>query len=87
MINLCSSVLAGLVSVTASCSRIEIYGASIIGLVGGIIFSWSKKLMIRFEIDDPLDVSEIHGFCGIWSILAVGLFDTELGLFYGGNPD
>ena len=83
--NLCSSVLAGLVSVTAGCSRIEIIGAVMIGMTGGVIFSCAKKVLSRYEIDDPLDVSEIHGFCGLWSILAVGFFDTELGLFYGGQ--
>ena len=78
-------MLAGLVSVTASCARIEIFGACIIGIIGAIIYSSSKKVLQRFEIDDPLDVSMIHAFCGIWSIIAVGLFDTEKGLFYEGN--
>jgi ammonia channel protein AmtB len=40
---------------------------------------------VRFEVDDPLDNSLIHGFCGLWSIFAVGLFDREKGLLYTGK--
>jgi ammonia channel protein AmtB len=40
----------------------------------------------RYEIDDPLDITQVHGFCGIWSVIAVGVFDIERGFFYTGNP-
>lgn len=52
-----------------------------------MIYSSTKKLIVRAEIDDPLDISEVHGFCGIWSIVALGLFDREKGLIYTGNSD
>lgn len=58
-----------------------------IGLLGSMIYSSTKKLIVRAEIDDPLDISEVHGFCGIWSIVALGLFDREKGLIYTGNSD
>ena len=41
--------------------------------------------MEAYQIDDPLDISEVHGFCGIWSILALGLFDREQGLLTTGS--
>lgn len=41
--------------------------------------------MIKLKIDDPLDASPVHGFCGAWGVLAVGLFDKTDGVFYGGN--
>ena len=42
-------------------------------------------MMDRYEIDDPLHSSTIHGFCGIWSIIAEGLFDPEDGFLNTGN--
>jgi Amt family ammonium transporter len=83
---LCNGVLAGLVSVTAGCARIELWSAAIIGIIGSMIFLLSKKLIQRNEIDDPMDISEIHGVCGWWSIIAVGIFDVEEGLIYTGMP-
>lgn len=84
---LCNGVLAGMVSVTSSCNNIELYAAGIIGSVGGLIYIQTKKIVQRFEIDDPLDISEVHGFCGIWSVIAVGIFDKDKGFFSTGNAD
>jgi Amt family ammonium transporter len=84
---LCGGVLAGLVSVTAACAKINLWSASAIGFIGAIIYKQTGAIIQRFEIDDPLDISEIHGFCGIWSILAVGLFDLEFGLLFTGKLD
>ena len=82
----CNGVLAGLVSVTASCNNISLWAACIIGVIGSVIYVQTRKLIWRYEIDDPLDVSEVHGFCGIWSVIAVGIFDKESGFFYTGIP-
>jgi len=77
--------LAGLVSVTASCNNVELWAACCIGIIGSIIYSQSKKMITRYEIDDPLDISEVHGFCGIWSLISVGIFDIDRGFFYTGS--
>ena len=37
----------------------------------------------KLKIDDPLDAFAVHGICGIWGTLAVGLLDYERGLFFG----
>lgn len=74
---MCNGVLAGLVSVTASSYNIDLWAAALIGVIGSIIYSSTKKIIIRYEIDDPLDVSEVHGFCGIWAVIAVGIFDLD----------
>jgi Amt family ammonium transporter len=84
---LCNAILAGLVSVTSSSSNIELWAAALIGVIGSVIYSSTKKIIVRNEIDDPLDVCEVHGFCGIWSILAIGLFDIDKGLVYTGRLD
>jgi Amt family ammonium transporter len=41
--------------------------------------------MEKLEIDDPVEATQVHGFCGIWGCIAIALFHTEKGLFYGGG--
>ena len=84
---LCNGVLAGLVSVTASCNQISLWAACLIGVTGSVIYVQTKKIVSRYEIDDPLDITQVHGFCGIWSVIAVGIFDLNKGFFYTGNPE
>lgn len=81
-----NSIMAGLISSTGSCGYVDSFGASIIGIISGLIYCLGVKLVKRFEIDDPLEVSQTHLACGIWGILAIGLFHTDLGLFYVGKP-
>ena len=54
---LCNGVLAGLVSVTASCNQISLWAACLIGCIGSVIYVQTKKLVSRYEIDDPLDIT------------------------------
>lgn len=49
-------------------------------LVEGVRFIDSK-----LRIDDPVGAVTVHGFCGIWGTMAVGLLDTANGLFYSGS--
>ena len=45
----------------------------------------STKILIRWKVDDPIEASQIHGFCGIWGVIAVGIFDLDVGLLYTGS--
>lgn len=82
-----TGILAGLVSVSASCSVVEPYASAIIGAIGGAVYYASSTLIKRFQIDDPLDASPIHFFCGIWGVLSAGLFATPKNVknAYGGG--
>ena len=82
---LCNGILAGLVSITAGCDGVTDYGACIIGIIGGLIYKASSDLLQKLEIDDPIDAFPVHGMCGIWGVLAVGFFNKDNGIFYGGN--
>ena len=84
-VQVCNAVLAGLVSVTASSYNIELWAAACIGMIGSVIYNQSRKMIIRYEIDDPLDVTEVHGACGFWSVIALGLFDIDQGMLYTGD--
>lgn len=82
-----NSVIAGLVSVTAPCSVIEPWAAFVIGIIGAIVFICSSKLLVKLRIDDPLDAAPLHGFCGIWGVLSVGIFGTDANAAFAGYPN
>ena len=75
----------GLVSITGCCNSIEPYNACIIGIISGFVYFFGLKILEKFKIDDPIESSIVHGFGGIWGVLAVGFFDRETGVFYSGN--
>jgi Amt family ammonium transporter len=73
--------LGGLVAVTAPCYWINPLGAVIIGAVAGILVPLATDLLEHLRIDDPVGAVPVHGACGIWGTLAVGLFATgEFGI-------
>ncbi|NEQ30721.1 MAG: ammonium transporter [Leptolyngbya sp. SIO4C5] len=80
-----NGILAGLVGITAGCAGVGYWGAVIIGLIAGVIVVFSVAFFDSIKIDDPVGAISVHLVCGIWGTLAVGLFDLELGLFYGGG--
>lgn len=77
---LANGILAGLVSITGVCDRCEPWSAFIIGLFGGIVYSLACKLCQKLGVDDPIEAAQVHGFCGMWGLIAVGIFDNEKGL-------
>jgi Amt family ammonium transporter len=81
-----NGALAGLVGITAGCDGVSPLGAVAIGLVAGGIVVLSVLAIDRvLKVDDPVGAVSVHGVCGAWGTLAVGLFNTESGLFYGGG--
>ncbi len=78
--------LAGLVGITAGCSAVSPNGALIIGAIAGILMIYSVEFFDRVaKVDDPVGAISVHGVCGIFGTVAVGLFATDGGLFYGGG--
>jgi len=89
-----NGALAGLVSITACCGSVSIVGAMAIGLIGGIIAVFAVLFFEqKLRVDDPVGAVSVHGICGVWGTLAVGLFGSTAidaglasdGLFYGGT--
>jgi len=81
-----NGALAGLVSITAPCDAVSPAGALCIGAIGGALVVLSVLFIDHvLKVDDPVGAVSVHGVCGAWGTLAVGLFNMETGLFYGGG--
>jgi Amt family ammonium transporter len=98
-----NGLLGGLVAITAPCYWVSPGGAILIGCIAGVVVPLGVDFMEHVRIDDPIGAVVVHGFCGIWGTLSLGLFasgqfglptpdgvDTSTvvkGLFYGGGLD
>ena len=72
-----NGVLAGLVGITAGTAAMS-FGMSIVtGLIAGVIMVLAVIGFERAGIDDPVGAISVHGVCGLWGLIAVGLFTTE----------
>ena len=80
-----NGALAGLVGITAGCDVISPGWSLVVGLLGGIICVEGVFLFDKLKIDDPVGAITVHGLCGLFGTLAVGLFGTDVGLFTGGG--
>ncbi|MDQ2678954.1 MAG: ammonium transporter [Actinomycetota bacterium] len=90
-----NGMLAGLVGITAGCGAVYNWAAVVIGLVAGVLVIFAVDFFDKvLKVDDPVGAIAVHGVCGAWGVVAVGLFSaTEVegfwkkGLFYGGGFD
>jgi len=90
-----NGMLAGLVAITAPCAFVAPWAAAVIGCIAPILTIEAVFIFERrFKIDDPVGAISVHGVCGLWGLLAVGLFARyddvflgreKAGLFYGGG--
>jgi Amt family ammonium transporter len=93
--------LAGLVAITCPCYWVSPTGAVLLGAVAGVVVILGIDLLEWLRIDDPIGAVPVHGICGIWGTISLGLFacgrygatgpispDNSAplkGLFYGGG--
>jgi ammonium transporter, Amt family len=92
-----NGLLAGLVAITAPCAFVNPVAAFIIGGIAGILVVLSVLFVDGvLKVDDPVGAISVHGTCGAWGVLSLGLFadgtygdgwnsvkGTVTGLFYG----
>lgn len=83
--SLANGLLAGLVAITGVCDRVDPWAAFIIGIIGGVVYSLACKFCHICHVDDPIEASSVHGFTGMWGLIATGFFDNEEGLFSGAD--
>ena len=84
--------LAGLVGITAGCDALDAIGATVVGVVSGILVVVAVEFLdLKLHIDDPVGAVGVHLFNGVWGTLAVGLLANPEapaglnGLFYTGS--
>ncbi len=94
-----NGLLAGLVAITAPSGFVNTVGAAIIGFFAGMLVCLSVEFFERvMKVDDPVGAISVHGACGLWGVISVGLFadgtsnyggswngvnGSVTGLFYG----
>lgn len=66
--------LAGLVAVTAPCAFVAPWAALVIGGIGGVVVVFSIFFVDRLKVDDPVGAVSVHGVCGLWGVIALGIF-------------
>ena len=93
--------LAGLVAITCPCYWVSPAGSLVLGGIAGVIVVIAVDVLEYLRIDDPIGAVPVHGICGIWGTISLGLFacgkygatgpiaadnSAQLkGLFYGGG--
>lgn len=96
-----NGLLGGLVAITAPCGSVSSWGAVVIGLIAGFIIYFGVMFNENvLKVDDPVGAVTVHGYCGSWGLISVGLFAVGMGkgiladavytaevpgLFYGGG--
>lgn len=78
-----NSSLAGLVMITGVCDDVSVYSALLIGLFSGLIYLTATQVLERYRVDDPVEAVQIHGVCGFFGLLNVGVFGNQKGLVSG----
>ncbi len=94
-----NGLLAGLVAITAPSGFVNPTGSAIIGFIAGVLVCISVMFVENtLKVDDPVGAISVHGTCGLWGVLSVGLFadgtsnyggswngvtGSVTGLFYG----
>jgi Amt family ammonium transporter len=82
-----NGALAGLVGITAGCDLIAPGWSLVVGGIAGVLCVEGVFFPDKVEIDDPVGAITVHGICGIFGTLAVGLFGDGVGLVVGGGAN
>ena len=83
-----NGILGGLVGITACCDCMSDWQAILVGAISGVLVIAGVLMLDKWKIDDPVGAWPVHGLCGIWGCLAIGILpndyitngDTSLGV-------
>jgi Amt family ammonium transporter len=80
-----NGTLAGLVAITAPCNAVSVGSSIVIGAIAGVLVVYAVLFFDKVKLDDPVGALSVHLVNGVFGTLAVGLFATDGGLFFGGG--
>ena len=81
-----NGILAGLVAITAPCAVVSPQWALVIGVLAGILVVYAVDFFeSKLKIDDPVGAISVHGVCGVFGTICVGLFSSANGLITTGS--
>jgi Amt family ammonium transporter len=69
-----NGMLAGLVAITAPCAFVDPWAAVTIGAIAGVVVVIAVGFFDVRGVDDPVGAISVHGVCGLWGVLSVGVF-------------
>ncbi|HWA95898.1 MAG TPA: ammonium transporter [Terracidiphilus sp.] len=80
-----NGLLAGLVAITAPSGFVNPICSGIIGFIAGVLVCLSCSFVENtLKVDDPVGAISVHGACGLWGVLSVGLFADGTSNYGGG---
>ncbi|CAG7653984.1 unnamed protein product [Allacma fusca] len=72
-----NAVLGALVGITAGCAVMHSVEAFSTGVIGACVVLLAAYIPDLLKVDDPVGATAVHGFGGIWGLLAVGVFAED----------
>ncbi len=69
-----NGMLAGLVAITAPCAFVTPGASAVIGIISGVLVVEAILFIEKRGIDDVVGAIAVHGVCGTFGVLAVGIF-------------
>src|SRR5262249_30986478 len=70
-----NGMLAGLVAITAPCAFTSAAWSAVIGSIAGVLVIWAAGFVENtLKVDDPVGAVAVHGVCGAFGVLSVGIF-------------
>ncbi len=72
-----NGMLAGLVAITAPCAFVDPWAAALIGALAGVLVVFAAVFIdTKLHVDDPVGAIAVHGVCGTFGVLCIGLFSN-----------
>ncbi|MBB3208696.1 Amt family ammonium transporter [Rhodopirellula rubra] len=69
-----NGALGGLVGITACCDAFSNTMSIVVGGIAGVLVVLSIVALDKLKIDDPVGAFPVHGVCGVWGCMTMGIF-------------
>ena len=77
-----NGALTGMVVMCGGCNAYQPWAAILCGAIGGVGFVLTHFVMLKMQLDDPLDAVGVHGTGGLIGVICVPIFSYETGIIY-----